>query len=121
MGFPANLNVSAAVSFAGIGPDRTTVKMVLVPELARNCHDIAVEGEFGLWVAGEHFGFELYIAPGRWRAEAGAGLDVFLAPGAPAVAGLQIGFDGAAERGDQFLVALLGDLLAIFVEVEIFF
>lgn len=48
VGFPANLNVSAAVSFAGIGPDRTTVKMVLVPELARNCHDIEVEGEFGL-------------------------------------------------------------------------
>ena len=47
-GFPANLNVSAAVSFAGIGPDRTTVKMVAVPGLNRNCHDIEVEGEFGL-------------------------------------------------------------------------
>ena len=48
VGFPANLNVSAAVSFAGIGPDRTTVKMVAVPGLVRNCHDIEVEGEFGL-------------------------------------------------------------------------
>ncbi len=48
VGFPANLNVSAAVSFAGIGPDRTTVKMVAVPGLNRNCHDIEVEGEFGL-------------------------------------------------------------------------
>jgi len=48
IGFPANLNVSAAVSFAGIGPDRTTVKMVAVPGLTRNCHDIEVEGEFGL-------------------------------------------------------------------------
>jgi aspartate dehydrogenase len=48
IGFPANLNVSAAVSFAGIGPDRTTVKMVAVPGLQRNCHDIEVEGEFGL-------------------------------------------------------------------------
>ncbi len=47
-GFPNNLNVSAAVSFAGIGPDRTTVKMVAVPGLQRNCHDIEVEGEFGL-------------------------------------------------------------------------
>ena len=47
-GFPNNLNVSAAVSFAGIGPDRTTVKMVAVPGLERNCHDIEVEGEFGL-------------------------------------------------------------------------
>lgn len=48
IGFPANLNVSAAVSFAGIGPDRTTLKMLAVPGLQRNCHDIEVEGEFGL-------------------------------------------------------------------------
>lgn len=47
-GFPNNLNVSAAVSFAGIGPDRTTVEIVAVPGLERNCHDIEVEGEFGL-------------------------------------------------------------------------
>jgi aspartate dehydrogenase len=48
VGFPANLNVSAAVSFAGIGPDRTTLKVLAVPGLTRNCHDIEVEGEFGL-------------------------------------------------------------------------
>jgi len=48
VGFPSNLNVSAAISFAGIGPDRTTVKVVAVPSLNRNCHDIEVEGEFGL-------------------------------------------------------------------------
>ena len=48
VGFPANLNISVAVSFAGIGPDRTTVKLVAVPGLGRNCHDIEVEGEFGL-------------------------------------------------------------------------
>ena len=47
-GFPANLNVSAAVSLAGVGPDRTQVKMIAVPGLQRNCHDIEVEGEFGL-------------------------------------------------------------------------
>ena len=47
-GFPANLNVSAAVSLAGIGPDRTQVRIVAVPGLERNCHDIEVEGEFGL-------------------------------------------------------------------------
>jgi aspartate dehydrogenase len=47
-GFPSNLNVSAAVSLAGIGPDRTTVHIVADPELSRNCHDITVEGEFGL-------------------------------------------------------------------------
>lgn len=48
VGFPNNLNVSAAISFAGVGPDRTTVKMVAVPGLQRNCHDIEVEGDFGL-------------------------------------------------------------------------
>ena len=48
IGFPSNLNVSAAVSLAGIGPDRTTVRIVADPALSRNCHDITVEGEFGL-------------------------------------------------------------------------
>ena len=47
-GFPANLNVSAAVSLAGLGPDRTQVKMLAVPGLERNCHDIEVVGEFGV-------------------------------------------------------------------------
>jgi aspartate dehydrogenase len=46
-GFPANVNVTAAVSLAGIGPDRTRVRIIAVPGLARNCHDIDVEGEFG--------------------------------------------------------------------------
>lgn len=46
-GFPANVNVSAAVSLAGIGPDRTRVRILAVPGLKRNCHDIEVEGEFG--------------------------------------------------------------------------
>ena len=48
IGFPSNLNVSAAVSLAGIGPDRTNVRIVADPALSRNCHDITVEGEFGL-------------------------------------------------------------------------
>jgi aspartate dehydrogenase len=47
-GFPSNLNVSAAVSLAGIGPDRTMVRIVADPALSRNCHDITVLGEFGL-------------------------------------------------------------------------
>lgn len=46
-GFPANVNVSAAVSFAGIGPDKTQIRIIAVPDLERNCHDIEVEGEFG--------------------------------------------------------------------------
>jgi len=46
-GFPANVNVTAAVSLAGIGPDRTRLRIVAVPGLKRNCHEIDVEGEFG--------------------------------------------------------------------------
>src|SRR5262249_61295953 len=45
--FPANVNVSAAVSLAGIGPDRTRIRILAVPGLLRNCHDIEIEGEFG--------------------------------------------------------------------------
>jgi aspartate dehydrogenase len=46
-GFPDNLNISAALSLAGIGPDATEVAISAVPGLQRNCHDIEVEGEFG--------------------------------------------------------------------------
>ena len=46
-GFPANVNVTGAVSLAGIGPDKTRVRILAVPGLTRNCHDIDVEGEFG--------------------------------------------------------------------------
>ena len=46
-GFPANVNVTAAVSLAGVGPDRTRLRIVAVPGLKRNCHDVEVEGDFG--------------------------------------------------------------------------
>jgi aspartate dehydrogenase len=46
-GFPANVNVAAAVSLAGIGPDRTRVRIVADPAIARNTHDIEVIGDFG--------------------------------------------------------------------------
>ena len=46
-GFPANVNVTAVVSLAGIGPDKTRVRIFAVPGLKRNCHDVEVEGEFG--------------------------------------------------------------------------
>ncbi|MSQ27363.1 MAG: aspartate dehydrogenase [Dehalococcoidia bacterium] len=46
-GFPDNLNISAAISLAGIGPDLTEVRIIVAPGLERNCHDIEVEGEFG--------------------------------------------------------------------------
>ena len=46
-GFPSNLNVAAAVSIAGIGFERTMVRLLAVPGLKRNCHEIHIEGEFG--------------------------------------------------------------------------
>jgi len=46
-GFPANVNVVAALSLAGIGPERTRIKIYAVPDQARNQHRITVEGEFG--------------------------------------------------------------------------
>lgn len=46
-GFPANVNVAAAVSLAGVGPDRTKVRIVADPSLERNTHEVSVSGEFG--------------------------------------------------------------------------
>jgi aspartate dehydrogenase len=41
-GFPANLNVVAALSLAGIGPDRTMIDIWADPSVTRNCHSIEV-------------------------------------------------------------------------------
>jgi aspartate dehydrogenase len=41
-GFPANLNVAAALSLAGIGPDRTIIEIWADPKLTRNTHTIVV-------------------------------------------------------------------------------
>ena len=46
-GFPANVNVVAALSLAGIGPDRTMIEIWADPSVTRNCHPIEVESEFG--------------------------------------------------------------------------
>jgi len=46
-GFPSNVNVSAALSLAGIGPDRTRVRILAVPGSSVNQHRIEVRGEFG--------------------------------------------------------------------------
>jgi aspartate dehydrogenase len=45
--FPANVNVVAALSLAGIGPERTRIRVYAVPGLTRNMHRIRAEGEFG--------------------------------------------------------------------------
>ena len=46
-GFPDNVNVSAALSLAGIGPDCTRIRIYVVPDGTHNVHDIEVVGEFG--------------------------------------------------------------------------
>ena len=44
-GFPANVNVAAALSLAGIGPDRTTIEIWADPGVDRNLHSIEVEAD----------------------------------------------------------------------------
>lgn len=44
-GFPANVNVSVALSLAGIGPDRTQVEVWADPTVTRNTHSIHVEAD----------------------------------------------------------------------------
>mgnify|MGYP001560703848 FL=1 len=45
--FPANVNVLAALSLAGIGPEKTRIRLFAAPEQKMNMHRITVEGEFG--------------------------------------------------------------------------
>ena len=45
IGFPANVNVAAALSLAGIGPDRTMIEVWADPGVTRNCHRIEVEAD----------------------------------------------------------------------------
>lgn len=45
--FPHNVNVAAALSLAGIGPDQTRVRLIADPRATVNSHEIVVEGAFG--------------------------------------------------------------------------
>lgn len=44
-GFPANVNVVATLSLAGIGADRTAIEIWADPALATNCHRIEVDSD----------------------------------------------------------------------------
>jgi len=44
-GFPANVNVAAALSLAGIGPDKTMIDIWADPAMTRNCHSIEVDSD----------------------------------------------------------------------------
>ena len=56
-GFPANVNVAAALSLAGIGPDRTELEIWADPAVDRNCHRIEVEADTA------HFTLETAVLP----------------------------------------------------------
>ena len=45
--FPANINVAATLSLAGIGPKKTKVRIFACPGISSNIHEIEVVGEFG--------------------------------------------------------------------------
>jgi aspartate dehydrogenase len=44
-GFPANVNVAAAVALAGIGPDRTELEIWADPGVSRNIHTVEVDAD----------------------------------------------------------------------------
>ena len=45
--FPANVNVAAALSLAGIGPVETRVRVIADPRATSNSHEVVAEGAFG--------------------------------------------------------------------------
>ncbi len=45
--FPANVNVAALLSIAGIGADKTIVRIIADPDTDRNTHEIVARGRFG--------------------------------------------------------------------------
>lgn len=45
--FPENVNVAAAVSLAGVGLDRTRLRVYADPTVVRNVHEVEVVGHFG--------------------------------------------------------------------------
>jgi len=49
--FPANVNVAATLSLAGIGPDETRVRVIADPDISMNIHEVVAEGAFGRMTA----------------------------------------------------------------------
>ncbi|MCG2727317.1 MAG: aspartate dehydrogenase [Candidatus Methanoperedenaceae archaeon] len=45
--FPANVNIAASLSLAGIGAKETQVRVFVDPEATKNIHELVVEGDFG--------------------------------------------------------------------------
>jgi aspartate dehydrogenase len=45
--FPENVNVAATLSLAGVGPEKTKVRIIVDPTIQNNIHEINVKGDFG--------------------------------------------------------------------------
>ncbi|UJF27612.1 aspartate dehydrogenase domain-containing protein [Planococcus sp. 107-1] len=45
--FPKNINVALVLAIAGIGVDKTRVRIIVDPDIERNTHTIEAEGTFG--------------------------------------------------------------------------
>jgi aspartate dehydrogenase len=66
LAYPESVNVTAAVSFAGIGLDRTEVVMLVDPAVDRNVHTVEAEGTFG------SLRFEIRNIPSRRNPKSGS-------------------------------------------------
>jgi len=55
--FPANVNVAATVGLAGLGPERTRVRVIADPDAPGNVHEVRARGECG------EFSFRLVNRP----------------------------------------------------------
>jgi aspartate dehydrogenase len=56
--FPKNINVAATISLAGVGFEKTRVKLVVDPGATKNTHRLIVKGKFGeieAWTRNEPF------------------------------------------------------------------
>ncbi len=57
--FPRNINVAALLSIAGIGPDRTKVRIIADPNVERNIHEVSIKSKSGNYkITCENFPFE---------------------------------------------------------------
>lgn len=45
--FPKNVNVAATLALAGVGPEKTKVRVFTSPTFHKNQHEVEIEGDFG--------------------------------------------------------------------------